>query len=113
MSLELGCRTVGLMGLKHISYVGFSIEDRLQFFLSKIQKDGIFQYEDTVAGKGILATYYWPKNGRNNVNYQPGRIKIIDANKDSAFSPADRIVLGSHNPNFIGSITNTFTYKNF
>ncbi len=77
------------------------------------QKDGIFQYEDTVAGKGILATYYWPKNGRNNVNYQPGRIKIIDANKDSAFSPADRIVLGSHNPNFIGSITNTFTYKNF
>ncbi len=77
------------------------------------QKDGIFQYEDTIAGKGILATYYWPKNGRNNVNYQPGRIKIIDANKDSAFSPADRIVLGSHNPDFIASIGNTFTYKNF
>jgi TonB-linked SusC/RagA family outer membrane protein len=77
------------------------------------QKDGIFQYSDTVAGKGILATYYWPKNGRNNVNYQPGRIKIIDANKDSAFSPADRVVLGSHNPDFIASFGNTFTYKNF
>lgn len=77
------------------------------------QKDGIFQYEDTVPGKGILATYYWPKNGRNNANYQPGRIKIIDANKDSAFSPADRIILGSHNPDFIASIGNTFTYKNF
>ncbi|MFT3844944.1 MAG: SusC/RagA family TonB-linked outer membrane protein [Lacibacter sp.] len=77
------------------------------------QKDGIFQYEDTVAGKGILATYYWPKNGKNNVNYQPGRIKIIDANKDSAFSPADRIILGSHNPDFIASIGNTFAYKNF
>ncbi len=77
------------------------------------QKDGIFQYEDTIPGKGILATYYWPKNGRNNVNYQPGRIKIVDANKDSSFSPADRIVLGSHNPDFIASIGNTFTYKNF
>lgn len=78
-----------------------------------LQKDGIFQYEDTIPGKGILATYYWPKNGRNNANYQPGRIKIVDANKDSAFSPADRIVLGSHNPGFIGSIGNTFTYKAF
>jgi len=78
-----------------------------------LQKNGIFQYEDTIPGKGILATYYWPKNGRNNVNYQPGRIKIIDANKDSAFSPADRVVLGSHNPDFIASIGNTFTYKNF
>jgi hypothetical protein len=28
-SLELGCRTVGLMGLKHISYVGFSIENMM------------------------------------------------------------------------------------
>jgi TonB-linked SusC/RagA family outer membrane protein len=77
------------------------------------QADGIFQYSDTVAGKGILATYYWPKNGRANVNYQPGRIKIIDANKDSAFSPADRIILGSHNPDFIASVGNTVSYKNF
>ena len=77
------------------------------------QKDGIFQYSDTVAGKGILATYYWPKNGRNNINFQPGRIKIIDANKDSAYSQADRVVLGSHNPDFIASFGNTFTYKNF
>ncbi len=25
----LGCHTVGLMGLKHISYVGFSIENKM------------------------------------------------------------------------------------
>jgi TonB-linked SusC/RagA family outer membrane protein len=77
------------------------------------QANGIFQYEDTIPGKGILATYYWPKNGRSNVNYQPGRIRIIDANGDSAYSPADRVVLGSHNPDFTASIGNTFTYKNF
>jgi len=77
------------------------------------QKDGIFQYEDT-SGKGSLASYYWLKSGnRTNVNYKPGRIKILDANGDTAFSPADRIVLGSHNPDFIASVGNTFTYKNF
>jgi TonB-dependent starch-binding outer membrane protein SusC len=75
--------------------------------------DGIFQYEDTIPGKGILATYYWPKNGRTNSTYQPGKIKIVDTNKDSAFSPSDRMVLGSHNPDFIASINNTLTYKNF
>jgi TonB-dependent starch-binding outer membrane protein SusC len=74
---------------------------------------GIFQYEDTIPGKGILATYYWPKNGRNNSTFQPGKIRIEDTNGDSTFSPADKVVLGSHNPDFIGSINNTFTYKNF
>lgn len=76
------------------------------------QKDGIFQYTDTAA-KGSLPSIYWAKNGRNNNNYQPGRIKIVDANGDSSFSPADRIILGSHNPKFIASIGNTFTYKNW
>lgn len=77
------------------------------------QKEGIFQYNDT-SGKGSLANYYWLKNGnRTNISYQPGRIKIFDANGDTAFSPADRIVLGSHNADFIASIGNTLSYKNF
>lgn len=78
------------------------------------QSQGIFQYSDTVPGKGILATYYWQKAGnRTNVNYQPGRIRIMDANKDTAFSPADRVILGSHNPDYTMSIGNTVGYKNF
>jgi TonB-dependent starch-binding outer membrane protein SusC len=79
------------------------------------QAAGIFQYDDTVASKGgVLANYYWLKPGaRTNVNYQPGRIKIFDANGDTAFSPADRIVLGSHNPDFIASVGNTVAYRNF
>lgn len=75
--------------------------------------DGIFQYADTAAGKGVLSSIYWPKNGRNNTNFAPGKIKIIDANGDSTFSPADKVVLGSHNPKFIASLGNTFTYKQF
>ncbi|MBC7889746.1 MAG: SusC/RagA family TonB-linked outer membrane protein [Ferruginibacter sp.] len=78
------------------------------------QKDGIFQYSDTVAGKGgVLANRYWIKNGKSNVSYQPGRIRIKDANGDSAYSPADRVILGSHNADFVASIGNTVSYKNF
>ena len=77
------------------------------------QKAGIFQYGDTAKG-GALASYYWLKAGnRNNVNYQPGRINLHDANGDTTMSPADRIVLGSHNPTFTASFGNTLTYKNF
>lgn len=77
------------------------------------QKEGIFQYSDTSAGSGILARVFWPKNGKTNTSYLPGKIKILDANGDSAYSPADRVVLGSHNPDFIASINNNFSYKNF
>lgn len=74
---------------------------------------GIFQYSDTGKG-GALADYYWLKAGnKTNVNYQPGRIKVLDANGDTAMSPADRIVLGAHTPDFTTSIGNTLTYKNF
>jgi hypothetical protein len=77
------------------------------------KKEGIFQYSDT-AKSGALGGYYWLKPGnQTNVNYQPGRIRIADANGDTAMSPADRIVLGSHNPDFTTSIGNTFAYKNF
>lgn len=77
------------------------------------KKDGIFQYTDT-AGKGALAGYYWTKAGnRTNVNYQPGRIRIVDANGDTAMSPADRVILGSHNPDFTTTIGNTIGFKNF
>jgi hypothetical protein len=77
------------------------------------KKEGIFQYSDTAA-KGALGGYYWTKTGnKGNVNYLPGRIRIADANGDTAMSPADRIVLGSHNPDFTTSIGNTFGFKNF
>jgi TonB-linked SusC/RagA family outer membrane protein len=84
----------------------------LQVYYS-FQKEGIFQYADTAKG-GILADYYWLKQGnKTNPIYQPGRIRIKDANHDTAYSPADRIILGSHNPKFIASIGNTLSYKNF
>lgn len=88
------------------------LNEPLQVYWS-YQKAGVFQYADTVAGSGILATTYWPKNGKTNTSYKPGAIKIFDATGDSTFSPADKIVLGSHNPDFVASINNTLDYKNF
>jgi TonB-linked SusC/RagA family outer membrane protein len=76
-------------------------------------KVGIFQYTDTMKG-GILADYYWKKNGnKSNIAFQPGHIRIRDVNGDTAFSALDRVILGSHNPDFIASIGNTISYKNF
>lgn len=78
------------------------------------KKVGIFQYSDTAKG-GILADYYWLKSGNksNTTIYAPGRVSVYDANGDTAMSPADRVVLGSHNPDFTASFGNTITYKNF
>lgn len=88
------------------------LDQPLQVYYS-FQKEGIFQYSDTAKG-GILADYYWAKTGnKTNPIYQPGRIRIKDANGDTSYSPADRIILGSHNPRYIASVGNTFTYKNF
>ncbi|MCF3108154.1 TonB-dependent receptor [Niabella sp. CC-SYL272] len=105
-------RIVDIDGSGNSNYANLWILGQpLQVYWS-YKKEGIFQYADTAAN-GILSAIFWPKNGRTNSAYQPGKIKIFDANGDSAFSPIDKVVLGSHNPDFIASVNNTFTYKNF
>jgi len=106
-------KIVNIDGSGNSNYANLWILDQpLQVYWG-YKKIGIFQYSDTT-GKGELANYYWTKNGnRTNVNYQPGRINFFDANGDTALSPADRIVLGSHNPDYTMSLGNTFGYKNF
>lgn len=75
--------------------------------------DGIYQYGDTVKG-GYLKDYLWNK-GTNAANtaYRPGKIRVRDINGDTLLDANDKVVLGSHNPNWTASVTNTFTYKNF
>lgn len=107
-------RIVDINGSGNSNYANLWLLDQpLQVYWG-YKKEGIFQYSDTAGKDGALSGYYWLKPGnRTNVNYQPGRIKIADANGDTAMSPADRIVLGSHNPDFTTSIGNTIGYKNF
>lgn len=42
----------------------------------------------------------------------PGDVKYVDANNDGQINDEDRVFVGSLFPNFYGSMTNDFTYKN-
>ncbi|WP_207422185.1 TonB-dependent receptor [Desertivirga brevis] len=77
------------------------------------KSEGVFQYADTLAG-GILKDYFWKKAGnRSNANLQPGRIRVKDITGDTIITDADKMSLGSANPNWTASINNTFSYKGF
>ncbi len=77
------------------------------------QSAGIYQYTDTAKG-GYLKDYLWAR-GTNAANtaFRPGRIRVVDANGDTLIDGNDKMILGSDNANWTGSITNTITYKNF
>lgn len=44
---------------------------------------------------------------------KPGQFKPWDQDGDGKITDADRFIYGQHTPNFIGGMTNMFTYKNF
>lgn len=64
-----------------------------------IQADGIWQADQ----KEEAATY----------GSVPGDVKYVDQNKDGKINDEDRVFVGSYYPNFYGSLTNDFAYKNF
>lgn len=43
----------------------------------------------------------------------PGEIRVVDQNGDGAINADDRIILGNSYPDWIGSLSNRFTYGNF
>lgn len=45
--------------------------------------------------------------------YVPGDFRIVDYDGDGELTPDDRHILGSNNPNYSFSISNTLRYKNF
>lgn len=64
-----------------------------------IQADGIWQSDQ----KEEAAKY----------GSVPGDVRYIDQNKDGKINDEDRVFVGSYYPNFYGSMTNDFAYKNF
>lgn len=46
-------------------------------------------------------------------NKVPGEIKLKDQDGDGKITPADRVILGSDVPDFMGGLTNRFQVKNF
>jgi TonB-dependent starch-binding outer membrane protein SusC len=68
------------------------------------QTDGIFQTGDDIENT--------PRVDQKNT--KPGDRKFVDQNGDGIINQdGDRVILGNAQPKFIGSITNTFSYKNF
>jgi TonB-linked SusC/RagA family outer membrane protein len=47
------------------------------------------------------------------VPFTGGDVKFIDANGDRVIDDADRTVIGNPNPKLFGSLSNTFSYKNW
>ncbi|XCF05987.1 TonB-dependent receptor [Tamlana crocina] len=46
-------------------------------------------------------------------NAVPGMYKFKDQNNDNLINEQDRVVIGNHAPDWIGGMTNNFTYKNW
>jgi hypothetical protein len=43
----------------------------------------------------------------------PGEVKVVDQNNDGLIDTEDRVFIGKETPDWYGSMTNTFKYKNF
>ena len=65
---------------------------------------GIFQNAAQIAQYPTL---------NSKANTQPGDVRYQDTNNDGVITTADKTNLGSVQPKFTGSLTNTFTYKGF
>lgn len=64
----------------------------------------------------IQADGIWQSNEKEEAlkyGSVPGDVKYVDQNEDGIINDEDRVFIGSNTPNFYGSMTNDFSYKNF
>lgn len=121
--LEIGLSSV------NIQTRDFSWTTNLSFATNKNEITEIFgdskDYPDQklFIGKPVLVHYDYAWNGiwqlhekEDAAKYgrQPGEVKEVDQDKSGSITPdKDRVILGDPFPDWTGSITNTFTYKDF
>lgn len=121
--LEIGLNTV------NIQTKDFTWSTTLSFATNKNEVTEIFgdhrDYPDQglFIGKPVKVLYDYDWNGIWQLGEeeeaaiygrQPGDVKEVDQNKDGVMSPQDdRVILGDPFPDWTGSMTNTFTYKNW
>lgn len=58
----------------------------------------------------------WQENERDlaaQYGAQPGDIRVRDVNGDGVIGPEDRVILGSENPSWTGSISSRMNYRSF
>jgi TonB-linked SusC/RagA family outer membrane protein len=79
---------------------GWFVGHPIQVFFDR-EKTGIWQIGDTI---GL--------NDYRLYDADPGEIKVLDANGDTAITDADRVVVGTPRPKWTGGFKTKFTYKN-
>ncbi|HNW57637.1 MAG TPA: SusC/RagA family TonB-linked outer membrane protein, partial [Bacteroidales bacterium] len=70
---------------------------------------GVWTKAEYEAGESV---YYNP-NGSVNYTAKPGEAKTFDATKDGLLAADDKMILGSPDPEWTGSISSNMEYKNF
>lgn len=68
------------------------------------QADGLWTAEET----DEMAKY-----NANGQDFEPGKVKPVDQNKDYLIDQEDRVILGNQLPRVTLGFSNSFTYKNF
>jgi hypothetical protein len=77
--------------------------------------EGNYQYADfnqLPSGKYVLKPDR-ATNGTLRENIQPGDIKYRDLNGDGVANLSDYTIIGNPNPDFLGGLSNNFSYKGF
>jgi len=64
------------------------------------------------SGKYLLKPEF-ASNGNDREDIQPGDIKYRDLNGDGITNTSDYTIIGNPNPDFIGGLSNNFSYKGF
>jgi TonB-linked SusC/RagA family outer membrane protein len=72
------------------------------------QTDGIFQSPEEIQKSGLTMI-----NGQAISAIRPGTRRFIDQTGDGIINAADRVILGKGQPDFVGGVTNTFSYLGF
>ncbi|MHA4893578.1 TonB-dependent receptor [Pedobacter sp. PWIIR3] len=77
--------------------------------------EGNYQLSDfnlLPSGKYLLKADV-PSNGNDRTDIKPGDIKYRDLNGDGITNTNDYTIIGNPNPDFIGGLSNNFSYKGF
>jgi len=120
--LEISLNTVNIVG------ENFDWKTNLTYFSNRTKIDELYNGKvDDVGNRWFIGqpieVFFdykkigiWQESERDEAasfGEEPGQIKVLDVDNDGAITDADRMVLGSTQPDFVGNMTHSFRVKNF